>query len=385
MLNRTILDRLARLRAAIEERGERDAVLAEEGVSVETWLAWQREVLAAGPGLFDLADEYCKAFEAPFEMAQPTPSAPSPTSVSAAVSAPAPLSSSGPASTPAPLSSSAPGSTPVPESTARPAEPDPVRQVPSFMRFGPSVLRGPSGVATPLATPPAAPAELSPPAVLGSHTIADEGTADVRQVTAELRIPPTPFRALDPRANGVSLQKLAELRVALANSQESAGSTLASLGLSVEAYTQAEAYWSAQMSSDEAIRLEFARLSLQVSKTPAAPASSPGVLPQEGRGEGTGTVELNSVHIAEARLMRLSSSASGSSALPALSVEQYAWVYATLRGAREGGRAEALARLRLTESQYQALEQQWKAAMSTNPPLKQAFILALAKHTGAPP
>ncbi|MFO0553855.1 MAG: hypothetical protein U0271_36065 [Polyangiaceae bacterium] len=391
MLNRSTLDRLARLRAAIVERGDREAVLAEEGVSVETWLSWQREALAEGAQLFDHADDYCKVFEDPFSIPQPIPSspasAPAPTSVSAPASAPAPTSVSAPASTAAP--------TPAPPTQvpARVEGPAPVPQVPSFMRFGPSVLRGPPSLPTPALAEQAPRGEAGPPSVesvevgraeararpaLGGHTIADEGTSEVRRIsTAELKTPPTPFRALDPRANGITLQRLAEARLALAASaQEQAAVVLSSLGLGMEAYSQAEAYWSALINVDEVTRLEFARLTRQLSSRPPPPSS-----PQPAAQEGTGTVELNSVDLSEARLMRLSAPASSSAGVPSLSVEQYAWVYATLRRTRESGRADALARLRLTESQYQALELQWKAAMAANPPLKQAFLLALAKHT----
>ena len=66
--------------------------------------------------------------------------------------------------------------------------------------------------------------------------------------------------------------------------------------------------------------------------------------------------------------------------LPTLTVDQYAWVSASLKRAKSGELEATLTRLRLTPASRASLDAIWKAHMARYPAVKQAFILALAKH-----
>lgn len=70
---------------------------------------------------------------------------------------------------------------------------------------------------------------------------------------------------------------------------------------------------------------------------------------------------------------------------PSLTVEQYAWVTATLKRAQTANLAAALQRLRLTEDSRRRLDALWKGHMARYPAVKQAFISALARHLSEGP
>ncbi len=67
------------------------------------------------------------------------------------------------------------------------------------------------------------------------------------------------------------------------------------------------------------------------------------------------------------------------SPLPGLSVEHYAWVVAKLREAASTDVAGTLATLRLTPETREQLTAHWRARMSRDPALQQAFIAALGR------
>jgi hypothetical protein len=70
--------------------------------------------------------------------------------------------------------------------------------------------------------------------------------------------------------------------------------------------------------------------------------------------------------------------------LPTLSVDQYAWVTATLKRAKAADLEATLTRLRLTSDSRVSLDAIWKAHMARHPAVKQAFILALGRHLSPP-
>ncbi|NUP05236.1 MAG: hypothetical protein HOW73_04150 [Polyangiaceae bacterium] len=66
--------------------------------------------------------------------------------------------------------------------------------------------------------------------------------------------------------------------------------------------------------------------------------------------------------------------------LPKLSVDQYAWVVATLRKTAPADLPNMLGRLRLTTVTRTTLDALWKAHMARYPHVKQVFVHALATH-----
>lgn len=66
--------------------------------------------------------------------------------------------------------------------------------------------------------------------------------------------------------------------------------------------------------------------------------------------------------------------------IPNLSVEQYAWVTASLRKAEGPSLHEAMARFRLTTESRKKLDAVWRAHMARHPAVQLAFDQALARH-----
>jgi len=75
--------------------------------------------------------------------------------------------------------------------------------------------------------------------------------------------------------------------------------------------------------------------------------------------------------------------ANGGAAFPTLSVEQYAWVAATLRATPPDGMSAALARLRLTVATRDALDASWRDRLRRDPDIARAFQDAMARHPSA--
>jgi len=67
---------------------------------------------------------------------------------------------------------------------------------------------------------------------------------------------------------------------------------------------------------------------------------------------------------------------------PEMSVEQYAWLVATLRRTAPSDLLATLARLRLSPESLQDLEERWSRRMAADPALKDAFLAALTRHLG---
>lgn len=67
--------------------------------------------------------------------------------------------------------------------------------------------------------------------------------------------------------------------------------------------------------------------------------------------------------------------------VPAMSLEQFAWLSATLRATPPQDLAAVLASVRLTETTRAQLEAHWHARFEADPALRQAFLPLLAKHS----
>lgn len=260
----------------------------------------------------------------------------------------------------------APGSAPKPA-----IEPPPVPEKPSFMRFGPSALQTPAPLAPAVdATVPTVqtPTLLSPlPAaapVVPSQSVTPSTT---ELATPQLKAKPaTPFRPLPSEALGFNLERFAALEAALQKPGGARPAVLAQFLLDEAGYARVAAHWQHEIASHPPLSAELARLVAAARDEPDVPA--PG-----GRG---GTVAMETPADPSATIR-----AQGPG-VPGLTVDQYAWVTATLRRAGVAGRAEALTRLRLTEASFQDLEAQWRAAFASQPELKHAFIASLTKHFG---
>jgi len=267
------------------------------------------------------------------------------------------------------------GAVPAPAALPVPAVEAPgIPQKPSFMRFGPSALQTPP----PLPATPHVPAvdptvpTVQTPTLMSPLPPAAIGVLRAQSITpstTELATPQvvpvaaTPFRPLPSEALGFTLERFAALEAALLRSDASRPAVLGQYSIDEAGYGRVSAHWQAEIAAHPPLASELSRL---VSAARDA----------EGAGVGArgGTVAMETPADPSATIR-----AQGA-AVPELTVDQYAWVTATLRRAGAGGRAEALSRLRLTEASYQELDTQWRAAFTAKPELKHAFITCLAKH-----
>lgn len=413
------LERFAELRAAIEHGGERDSVLRRDGLAPTEWIQLQRRWLDAlasevAHGENTLAVRYCRAFETahPEALEERTkPPAPRAPSLEAAVPPPPPepvraeaaqtpsylkpvLQSPAPAdgwaaSAPvapkkqatvlafeaprAPVVPFREGAPPqLPLSPARPAEA--VSRIPTGTALA---LDGARGPATPFGADPTEPnpKPANAPARIGS------GTAWAPSAPST---PATPFQPADAESQGFSLSRYAELVAARDEAGADLTTVLSRFELAPAASAQLDAYWQRRFSANGLLGLDFGR-QLALSKKALTERRTA----QTSAPRATGTllgVELPR-HVVQAAPpagpQEMSSPAAEvHPSLPELTVDQYAWLVATLRKSSPAELPAALARVRLTPETRKDLEQRWKKRMTEEPAVQQAFLSALARHLG---
>ncbi|MFO0615667.1 MAG: hypothetical protein U0414_23940 [Polyangiaceae bacterium] len=238
------------------------------------------------------------------------------------------------------------------------------RNLASFQIAEQRALAPRSGLGAPDLPPPPPPAPAPPPSSAGAQLVVTAMPA----VDASTK-PVTPFEVLDPAARGVTLVRYAETVAALQAPHADRRAVLAKIDLDEASFEAVNAYYERRFSREARWALEFGRLLNEAQKARAAREAKRSD-PELGAEEAT---------VADEPL-----SAPSSTKPPELSVEQYAWVLATLRRASEAELPGVLARLRLSPETRAALDATWDAKTRRDPALSRALDQALAK-LGAPP
>ena len=391
------LEQFARLRAAIERGGDREAVLREQGLGRTEWRALQRHWLDAlateiERGGDTLTAQYCRAFEAangaggaPETPAAPpvslAGSAPSPAPIEPTVHAPSylkPLLESVPVAPRPParpstmgipvFEASAPSAVPFregasPQLPAPPSSPrDPAPRLPTGTALA---FELPRGQATPFPSGPGAPGAVAPSAAAPAKHFGS-GTAWAPSGPSG---PATPFLASEPEALGFNLIRYTELVAARDESPGDLVGVLVQFGIDASGHAQIEAYWRRKLSEDAMLGLRFGPLLVDTKKALAARRA-----PRAAAPLGAGTMMALEVP----RVAPLPASASAPP--PELSVDQYAWLVATLRKTAPADLPTVLGRFRLTPETRKDLEDRWSKRMAADPALQQRFIAALTQR-----
>lgn len=321
------LERYAIIRASIEASGDRDGALAKADVLPREWLLierrWHRQLAAeAARGRTDLAARYLAAFNGVAGRDAAAAAAPP-----AAAAAAAPMQQLRVAPQPA-------LSAPSPQRAASPP-----RAMPSYL---------------------ATPALAAPPPVVQPAAMPSTGEIDNRR----LQRAPMPFA---PGAAAVDPSSKQPAPPAFVAGEATAPR---------EAAPAQAARPSAQTAYLDASQLARAPTPFVAGPAAAAgPSPPPSAPPLNSAGTGTALVDEAQVDLPAPTMP---------TELPTLSVDQYAWVTASLKRAKAGELEATLTRLRLTQASRVSLDAIWKAHMARYPAVKQAFILALAKHLSPP-
>lgn len=205
--------------------------------------------------------------------------------------------------------------------------------------------------------------------------------------------PATPFEALEPGAEGVTLLRYAQLVTLIQQPGVDAKAVLASFGIDPAKHKSIEAHYEKKFAREARWASEFGRLMSQAQRDlrerRAAEANKP---------KGTGTLEAPIPTPPAAPLPPPPAPPAPSarphpgavtrpprSRAPELSMEQYAWVTATLQKTPPEGLAEVLARLRLTHETRAELDTKWRARIAADPALRDALAAAIARHLDKPP
>lgn len=368
------LERFAELRAAIERTGDLDRVLADAAITTRQWQRHQRYWLGKiaaeiGRGENALADTFLRSFVAPTgrgAAATDVPSAPAPPPAEAPAVKFVPSYLVG-----RPLGGAIPAAPAA--FAAAPAPPAPAPPAPAVVVQQQSSRLGGTALALPAAAVPALPfANRSnspyPPQVRAPATPGPVGSGTAFAPDDAGRGPATPFDA-ETGPHGMTLARYVELTYAIQTRTADEAAILGGAELDAARFAAVRAHFDRRFSASARVALEFARL-MEVEKKRATEAPTP-----PPARKPSGTLDLPAVARPAARPQ----------GIPDLTVEQYAWVAATLRRTSPEGLADALAKLRLTPASKAELEAHWRARMAADADLQRAFLAALAKQLSETP
>jgi hypothetical protein len=352
------VERFAALRARIEVGTPREVVLREAGLTRREWTELQRHWLdalaeAVTRGDVALAARYERAFLGD----------------SGASSVPVPA--------PAPTPPSAPPLAPFIESSPLPVAFVPLAQRgtalgPSHSLAEPLPFRVDGSAPKPESAPPRQ--RIDSGTALAHEPHANEpprgaGVPPPLERTAALSAAPSagalPFRPESAEMALFPLVRYAALVAARQARNVDRAAVLARFGLDGPGHERIEALWQARIAQDPRVALEFTR-QLEAATRAQASQEKP-----ENRGKTA-----------------LSLDATGKEAspgLPELTVEQYAWLVATLRKAGPEGTPAVLARMRLDPPRRAQLEAHWRERLARDPALRETFTAALARQLTAAP
>jgi hypothetical protein len=215
--------------------------------------------------------------------------------------------------------------------------------------------------------------------------------------------PATPFAPAE--VLGFNLPRYAELAAARDAAGADPAAMLAEMRLTAAEHDQVEAYWRRKLSEDGMLALQFGRLYTQAKRALAERARVPLASAPGGTSRLFGTGTSLAVHMPQAAVPFASPAraatverahepvlAAGASApaapleltasTPDLSVEQYAWLIASLRRTPAIELPGVLARFRLTAESLRDLETRWAGRMVAEPRLSEAVQAAVARFLG---
>jgi hypothetical protein len=186
--------------------------------------------------------------------------------------------------------------------------------------------------------------------------------------------PATPFEVLERGAQGVTLVQYAELCALLEADPGATERVLGDRALTPEMWRSVGIHYAQKLTQEPRWATEFQRL---VARARAS---------VQERQQHSGDPKLGMT-----RPIQSPSAASTNATiaptprpiLPDLSVDQYAWIVASLRKATEAELPATLDRLRLTPAARAALETRWRERMSAEPGLADRFAEALRRHLPA--
>jgi hypothetical protein len=167
--------------------------------------------------------------------------------------------------------------------------------------------------------------------------------------------------------------RYAELVAARGEQGANRAEVLSRFGIDAAAHEHVDAYWQRQFSANGVIALEFGRVLVEAQKalterrTPCA-AAPVGM-------SATSTLDVPRT---------LPPAADVPLPLPELTVDQYAWLTATLRRTAPADLPTTLARVRLTPETRKELESRWNRRMAADPQVKETFVSLLARHLRGP-
>ncbi len=201
--------------------------------------------------------------------------------------------------------------------------------------------------------------------------------------------PSTPFAAPEVGPFGLTLQRFAELAAAAQEPSASHEEVMSRFGLANAPFAEVDAAWKTRLRANAGMTLEYHRrltteieaLATRRREASERPKRAGKTVPTPIHPSlPTATQEKASGPVASPPM-----TASGPVAAPAptaeLTVEQYAWVVATLRKAASPGElAQALARFRLTAESKRQLEERWRERMAADPALQARFLALLTGH-----
>jgi hypothetical protein len=197
--------------------------------------------------------------------------------------------------------------------------------------------------------------------------------------------PATPFEAPPPEAHGFDLMRYSDLVAARDEPGADMKAVLAAFSIDAAAHARVEAHWTRKFSENGLLALEFGRLVTQAKKALAARRAPRSLAPV-----GTGTALALDVPGAVTPFQRdkdrpipsapvhSSEGMATPANVPELSVDQYAFIVASLRKATDV--PTTLARFRLTAESRKELEARWAKRMATEPAVREAFLAALGRH-----
>lgn len=226
-------------------------------------------------------------------------------------------------------------------------------QLASFQRLPPSLAAAPA---------------ISAPAAVGAVTEWLSPTVAPK--------PATPFSEVEPGAQGVPLSRYAEVVAALQEASADKSAVLRDRDLSDAQWAAVSQHYEQKFSRQARWSMEFGRLLAAAQKAL-----------RERREEAAKPLP-RTTRVASQSEARATEALPIGPALPELTVDQYAWIVGAVRSAIGRDLPDVLARFRLTQDSYRALEARWRDRMGGDPALAEAFgqrLRAILSPTSAAP
>lgn len=182
----------------------------------------------------------------------------------------------------------------------------------------------------------------------------------------------TPFSELDPEAHGVPLSRYAEIVAALQEANADSPQILSDRGLTDVQWRALSAHYEQKFRRQARWSMEFGRLLGAAQKAL-----------RERREEAQKPLPRTTRHMSQSEA-RPTAALEVTPSLPELTVDQYAWIVASIRGAAAADVPAVLARFRLTPESHRALESSWREKMRADAAIADAFARRL-RALVAPP